>query len=143
MLRGANSQEARDTFYPYYASYFRNHAPKTNYHPEVAREEFEARAAPDGAIFVGSPQEIIDKIMHERELFGHQRFLAQVDIGGLPYAKVAEFDRVARDEGAADRALTSDGSATTSALVRKGDSGELGQVAQKTDLQWPISVDRY
>ena len=85
-----DSQEARDTFYPYYASYFRNHAPKTNYHPEVAREEFEARAAPDGAIFVGSPQEIIDKIMHERELFGHQRFLAQVDIGGLPYAKVAE-----------------------------------------------------
>src|SRR4029077_20566942 len=73
-----DSQEARDTFYPYYASYFRNHAPMTNYHPEVPREEFESRAAPDGAIFVGSPQEIVDKIMHERELFGHQRFLAQV-----------------------------------------------------------------
>ena len=27
--------------------------------------------------------------MYERELFGHQRFLAQIDIGGLPYAKVA------------------------------------------------------
>ena len=38
---------------------------------------------------VGSPQEIIDKVMYERGLFGHDRFLAQLDIGGLPYAKVA------------------------------------------------------
>jgi hypothetical protein len=27
--------------------------------------------------------------MYERELFAHDRFLGQVDIGGLPYAKVA------------------------------------------------------
>jgi len=77
-------------FYPYYSAYFGNHAPKTSYLADVPREQFEARAAPDGPIFVGSPQEIVDKIMRERELFGHQRFLAQVDIGGLPYAKVAE-----------------------------------------------------
>jgi probable LLM family oxidoreductase len=83
------SQAARDEFYPYYSAYFHNHAPKTSYLAEVPREQFESRAAPDGPIFVGSPQEIVDKIMREREMFGHQRFLAQVDIGGLPYAKVA------------------------------------------------------
>jgi alkanesulfonate monooxygenase SsuD/methylene tetrahydromethanopterin reductase-like flavin-dependent oxidoreductase (luciferase family) len=44
---------------------------------------------PQGPIFVGSPQQIIDKLMYERELFAHDRFLAQIDIGGLPYAKVA------------------------------------------------------
>jgi alkanesulfonate monooxygenase SsuD/methylene tetrahydromethanopterin reductase-like flavin-dependent oxidoreductase (luciferase family) len=38
---------------------------------------------------VGSPAEIIDKILYEHELFGHQRFMAQLDIGGLPYASVA------------------------------------------------------
>ena len=27
--------------------------------------------------------------MYERELFAHDRFLCQVDIGGLPYVKVA------------------------------------------------------
>jgi probable LLM family oxidoreductase len=85
-----DSQSARDVFYPYYSAYFASHAPKTSYLSEVPRDVFETRAAPDGAIFVGSPQEIVDKIMHERELFGHQRFLAQVDIGGLPYAKVAQ-----------------------------------------------------
>jgi len=84
------SQAARDEFYPYYAAYFRHHAPRTTYHPDVARAEFDMRAAADGPIFVGSPQEIVDKIMREHELFGHQRFLAQVDIGGLPYAKVAK-----------------------------------------------------
>ena len=87
---GKDSQTARDEFYPYYSAYFANHAPKTSYLADVPRDQFEARAAPDGPIFVGSPQEVVDKIMHERELFGHQRFLAQVDIGGLPYAKVAQ-----------------------------------------------------
>ena len=28
-------------------------------------------------------------MLWERELFGHQRYLAQVDIGGLPFAEVA------------------------------------------------------
>ena len=28
-------------------------------------------------------------MLWERELFGHQRYLAQIDIGGLPFAKVA------------------------------------------------------
>ncbi len=43
----------------------------------------------NGPIFVGSPQQIVDKIMYERELFSHQRFLAQIDIGGLSFAEVA------------------------------------------------------
>jgi alkanesulfonate monooxygenase SsuD/methylene tetrahydromethanopterin reductase-like flavin-dependent oxidoreductase (luciferase family) len=85
----AESAAARAAFYPHYAAYFRHHAPKTSYRTEVPREEFDARAAPDGPLFVGSPQEIIDKIGYERELFGHQRFLAQIDIGGLPFTAIA------------------------------------------------------
>jgi alkanesulfonate monooxygenase SsuD/methylene tetrahydromethanopterin reductase-like flavin-dependent oxidoreductase (luciferase family) len=50
---------------------------------------FEQRAAPGGALYVGSPQEIIDKIGHDRELFGHDRLLVQIDIGGLPFEKLA------------------------------------------------------
>ena len=29
-----------------------------------------------------------DKILYEHELFGHQRFLAQMSVGGLPHDKV-------------------------------------------------------
>lgn len=84
-----NSQTALDEFYPHYSAYFREHAPRPELAREVPRELYEQRAGPDGPIFVGSPQQIIEKIMYERELFAHDRFLCQVDLGGLPYAKVA------------------------------------------------------
>jgi probable LLM family oxidoreductase len=84
-----DSQEAHDTFYPHYAAYFRTHVPTHFRARDISRADFDALTAPDGPTFVGSPQQIIDKVMYERELFGHQRFLAQIDIGGLPFAKVA------------------------------------------------------
>jgi alkanesulfonate monooxygenase SsuD/methylene tetrahydromethanopterin reductase-like flavin-dependent oxidoreductase (luciferase family) len=84
-----DSQRARDRFYPYLAGYFRAHAPDSSYSPDVSRETFDGRAAPTGSLFVGSPQEIIDKVMYERGLFGHDRYLAQIDLGGMPYAEVA------------------------------------------------------
>jgi probable LLM family oxidoreductase len=85
-----DSKAARDEFYPHYAAYFRDHAVKGKYAMEISREEFDKRAAPDGPLYVGSPQEIVDKIGKARGLFRHDRYLGQIDIGGLPYAKVAE-----------------------------------------------------
>ncbi|MFN8421771.1 MAG: LLM class flavin-dependent oxidoreductase, partial [Anaerolineae bacterium] len=35
-------------------------------------------------------QQIIDKLLYQYELFGHQRFLAQADIGGQPFGMVAQ-----------------------------------------------------
>jgi len=84
-----NSQEALNDFYPHYAGYFRNHTPAHFRARDITRADYDALASPQGALFVGSPQQIIDKVLYERELFGHQRFLAQIDIGGLPFAKVA------------------------------------------------------
>ncbi len=84
-----NSQAALDTFYPHYAGYFHTHSASQYKAQQITRDDYEARASAHGPIFVGSPQQIIDKMLYERELFGHQRFLAQIDIGGLPYAKVA------------------------------------------------------
>jgi alkanesulfonate monooxygenase SsuD/methylene tetrahydromethanopterin reductase-like flavin-dependent oxidoreductase (luciferase family) len=84
-----DSQTARDEFYPYYNAYFREHAPRPNLAADTPRDVYEARAGTAGPIFVGSPQQIVDKILYERELFGHQRFLAQIDIGGLSFASVA------------------------------------------------------
>jgi probable LLM family oxidoreductase len=85
-----NSQDAMRTFYPHYAGYFRNHAPDQYRAREISRDAYEQLASREGALFVGSPQQIVDKILHGYGLFRHQRFLAQIDIGGLPYATVAE-----------------------------------------------------
>jgi probable LLM family oxidoreductase len=85
-----NSQDAMNTFFPYYTGYFRNHSADPYRKREISRDDYEQLAGPEGALFVGSPQQIIDKIMYEHRLFGHQRFIVQSDIGGLPYAKVAD-----------------------------------------------------
>ena len=85
-----DSQTAIDAFYPYYNAYFSGHAPRPDLPRGVSREVYEQRLSATGPIFVGSPQQIIDKIMREREMFAHDRFLCQVDLGGMPYAQVAE-----------------------------------------------------
>lgn len=84
-----DSQTARDEFFPRYAGYIRSHSTSQYNRIEVTRDLFEQRAAPGGALYVGSPQEIVDKIGRERELFGHDRLMGQIDVGGLPFDKLA------------------------------------------------------
>lgn len=40
------------------------------------------------ADFVGSPQEVVEKILFQHEIFGHDRFLLQMTVGSLPHAQV-------------------------------------------------------
>lgn len=82
------SQQAMEDFYPYYAQYFGHATPRGGFH--ISRKDYAHLASLHGALFIGSPQQIIEKILYQHELFGHQRFMAQIDIGGLPFAKVAE-----------------------------------------------------
>jgi alkanesulfonate monooxygenase SsuD/methylene tetrahydromethanopterin reductase-like flavin-dependent oxidoreductase (luciferase family) len=39
-------------------------------------------------LLVGSPQEVIDKMLFEHELFGNDRFLAQMTVGSMPHDRV-------------------------------------------------------
>ena len=34
---------------------------------------------------VGSPQQIIEKMLYQHEMFGHQRYIGQMDFGGVPF----------------------------------------------------------
>lgn len=56
--------------------------------PPYTRRQFDAECTLRGALFVGSPQEIIDKILFQYELFRHQRFLIQLTVGPMPHAQV-------------------------------------------------------
>jgi len=82
------SQGARETFYPYYARYIGDNMPSARGRA-LPREAFEEWAGPRGALFAGSPAEVVDKILWEHELLGHDRFLAQIGLGGLPFAATA------------------------------------------------------
>ena len=56
--------------------------------PPPTRRQFDAERSPRGAMLLGEPQAVIDKILHEHELFGMQRFLIQFTVGPMPHDKV-------------------------------------------------------
>ena len=81
-----DAQTARDEFYPVHHEIFSRIGRERGWMPG-GRAEFEAGCAPDGHLLVGSPQQVIDKLAAEWEMFGNTRFLVQTSIGTLPHAK--------------------------------------------------------
>jgi len=82
-----DSQQAGDEFYPPYSDVM-NRIGRERGWPTGTREQFDASTEPRGALLVGSPQQVIDKILYEHELFGNTRFLAQMSLGAMPHAKI-------------------------------------------------------
>ena len=95
------SQEASDVFYPPYAEVMTRIGRERGW-PPLTRQQFEAGRTLRGALAVGSPQQVIDKMLFQHEIFGHQRFLAQVS-GVVPHARMMPPHRAARDGGRAGR----------------------------------------
>jgi len=56
--------------------------------PPMTREQFEFSVSLRGANFVGSPQQVIEKILYQHTIFQHQRFLMQISVGTLPHRTV-------------------------------------------------------
>ncbi len=51
-------------------------------------EQYEASAELRGANFVGSPDDIIEKILFQHSIFNHQRLLLQLSVGTMPHDKL-------------------------------------------------------
>ena len=81
------SQQAAAIFYPPYAAVMTQLGKERGW-PPSNRQQFEQSISPEGALLVGSPQQVVDKILYEYELFGHTRFLAQMSLGAMPHAAV-------------------------------------------------------
>src|SRR5258706_14151052 len=82
-----DSQQAADEFYPPYADVMTRIGKERGW-PPTNRQQFDASLSSKGALLVGSPQQVIDKILYEHELFGQTRFLAQMSLGAMPHDKV-------------------------------------------------------
>ena len=82
-----DSRQAMDEFFPSYAETMTRIGRERGW-PPATREQAEVGRGPRGALFVGSPQQVIDKILYQYELFHHDRFLAQLGVGTLPHDKV-------------------------------------------------------
>ncbi|HEV2567016.1 MAG TPA: LLM class flavin-dependent oxidoreductase [Microvirga sp.] len=81
------SQQAADEFFPAYAQVMTQLGRERGW-PPTTRPQFEAMRQPRGALAVGDPQEIIDKILFQHEIFRHDRYLAQFSVGTMPHAQI-------------------------------------------------------
>ena len=56
--------------------------------PPMTPQTFEAARSRRGANFVGTPAEVVEKILFQHEIFGHQRFLLQLSVGTIPHDRL-------------------------------------------------------
>lgn len=82
-----NSQEAANIAFPAFKQVMDKIGKERGWSP-MTRDQFEASRTLRGANVVGSPQAVIDKILYQHELFGHDRFLLQMSVGSISHKKL-------------------------------------------------------
>ncbi|HUZ99209.1 MAG TPA: LLM class flavin-dependent oxidoreductase [Gaiellaceae bacterium] len=81
------SQAAADEAYPALKMMMDRIGRERGWGP-LERPTFDASRTLRGASFVGSPQEVIEKILFQHEIFKHRRFLVQFSVGTLPHTSI-------------------------------------------------------
>lgn len=81
---GSSSRQAREFMYPYFAKGMMDNNHQRGRGMMISRPAFEAQATPNAGLLVGSPQEVIDKLMTYHELYGLNRAILQMGFGGVP-----------------------------------------------------------
>jgi alkanesulfonate monooxygenase SsuD/methylene tetrahydromethanopterin reductase-like flavin-dependent oxidoreductase (luciferase family) len=56
--------------------------------PPSGQREYESLRSPAGALAVGTPDQVAEKILAEHALFGHQRYIAQMSVGAVEHRDV-------------------------------------------------------
>ena len=78
-----SSQQALRELYPHI-----NEGMKKTNGRGFAKQLFAQGIDPHNIMNIGSPEEIIEKILYQHEMFGHQRYIAQIDFGGMPFDQI-------------------------------------------------------
>ncbi len=80
------SQQAADEFFPSYAAQM-THIGRERGWPPTTRAQFNAALGLRNHLAVGSPEQVIEKILYQHEALGHQRYLMQMSVGTMPHAQ--------------------------------------------------------
>jgi len=86
----ATAQAAADDFFPGYAKAVASVAKERGW-GAVTRAGFDAQRGPDGALLIGEPDEVAEKILrHSEALGGISRITFQMNASSLPHAKLMQ-----------------------------------------------------
>src|SRR6266480_3978929 len=84
------TQQALDEFYPGYAEAMTKVGKERGW-PPMTRDRFEAQVGPEGALLVGSAEEVAEKILrHSDALGGITRLTFQMDTAEVPHEKLMQ-----------------------------------------------------
>ncbi len=77
------TQQAQQETYPYI-----NEGMKLTNGRGYPKQHFAQGADLRDVMNIGSVDQVIEKILYQHELFGHQRYIAQMDFGGVPFEQL-------------------------------------------------------
>ncbi len=78
---GDSKEDIVENYFPHYAASM-NRIGQTRGWPPFTKRQFLAGMSPEGALYMGDPNEVADKILETIEMFDLTRFVAHIDIGG-------------------------------------------------------------
>ena len=82
------TQEAADTFFPGYAKAMTDVGKERGW-PPMTRASFDAQRGPNGALLIGSPDEVVEKILrHSETLGGITRLSFMMNVASLPQVQM-------------------------------------------------------
>src|SRR6218665_1947440 len=81
---GDTATGTADQYFPYYSAQMSRIGKERGWQ-SYSRAQFDLGIGKDGALFVGDPSALTDKILAAQELFGLTRFMAHMDVGGPPH----------------------------------------------------------
>lgn len=128
---GATSAEADSAFAAPYLAMMNRIGRERGWPPSGLRE-YEALRSPEGAVAAGSPEQVAEKLLYEHELFGHDRYIAQMSVGAVAHRDVlrsmelfgTQVAPVVREE-VARRSASARAQATRSEQTPAGTSSEV------------------
>ncbi len=81
------TEKAADVFYGPQAEVMDRIGRERGWGP-TSRHQFDVSRGPHGALFVGDPETVAEKIIAHHKLFRNDRFLLQMAIGPMPHAEI-------------------------------------------------------
>lgn len=83
----SDDADVAEGYYFNYASQMNRIGKERGWGP-YSKEQYNAGRAKEGALFIGDPNEVADKILYMHELFGITRYIAHMDVGAPTHAQM-------------------------------------------------------
>jgi probable LLM family oxidoreductase len=82
-----DARQAADDYFPPLKSMMDKIGRERGWSP-LARADYDAMLRVRGALVVGNPEQVAEKILFQHEIFQHDRFMIQFTVGSMPHGKV-------------------------------------------------------